>query len=60
MAELLRSAIQFWEKLYEDKEAKVKFVKKDGTVRIMKCTLDFSKIPEKDQPKSPLNIAKVL
>jgi len=60
MADLLRSAIQFWEKLYEDKEAKVKFNKKDGTIRIMKCTLDFARIPKEDQPKRPLNIAKVL
>ena len=60
MADLLRSAIQFWEKLYEDKEAKVKFVKKDGTIRIMKCTLDFARIPKEDQPKGPLNIARIL
>jgi len=60
MPDLLRSAIQFWEKLYEDKEARVKFNKKDGTIRIMKCTLDFARIPKEDQPKRPLNIARVL
>jgi hypothetical protein len=59
MADLLRNAIDFWEKLAEDKEASVKFVKKDGTIRIMKCTLDFTKIPKKDQPKT-FNMPKIL
>ena len=59
MADLLRNAIQVWEKLYSDKEATVKFVKKDGTIRIMKCTLDFTKIPKKDQPKK-FNMPKIL
>jgi hypothetical protein len=35
-----------------EKEVKVEFIKKDGSRRVMKCTLDFSKIPEKDRPKS--------
>jgi hypothetical protein len=59
MADLLRNAIDFWEKLAEDKEASIKFVKKDGTIRIMKCTLDFTKIPKKDQPKT-FNMPKIL
>lgn len=59
MADLLRTAIEFWEKLEADKEAEVKFVKKDGTIRIMKCTLDFTKIPKKDHPKT-FSMKKVL
>jgi len=59
MADLIRNAIEFWERLNEDKEAKIKFVKKDGTIRIMKCTLDFTKIPKKDHPKK-VNIPQIL
>lgn len=59
MPDLLRTAIEFWEKLYESKEAKIKFVKKDGTIRIMKATLDFTKIPKRDQPKS-FNMSRIL
>ena len=57
--DVIRSAVEFWQKVYETKEARVKFVKKDGTIRIMKCTLDFSKIPKKQHPKS-VNIPKIL
>jgi hypothetical protein len=57
--DVLRSAIEFWQKLYEAKEAKVKFVKKDGTIRIMKCTLDFTKIPKSKHPKN-VNIPQIL
>ena len=28
---IIRSAVEFWEKLYDVKDATVKFVKKDGT-----------------------------
>jgi len=57
--DILRSAIDFWVKLYSAGEAKVKFVKKDGTIRIMKCTLDFSKIPKTQHPKT-VNLPKIL
>jgi len=56
---IISSAVEFWEKLYEAGEAQVKFVKKDGTIRIMKCTLDFEKIPKEKQPKS-VNMSKIL
>ena len=56
---IIRSAIEFWEKLYSTKEAKVKFIKKDGTIRIMKCTLDFSKIPKTQHPKK-VNMPRIL
>lgn len=58
--DIIRSAIEFWEKVYQAGEAKVKFVKKtDGTIRIMKFTLDFSKIPKKQHPKN-VNMAQIL
>ena len=56
---VIRSAVEFWEKLYEVGHAKVKFVKKDGTIRIMKCTLNFEKIPKKQYPKN-VNMPKIL
>ncbi len=58
--DFIASAIEFWQKLYDEGEAKVKFVKKtDGTVRIMNCTLDFTRIPENKHPKS-FNMSKIL
>jgi hypothetical protein len=56
---VLTTAIQFWKKVYDEKEVIVKFRKKDGTDRIMRCTLDFNKIPIPDRPKS-VNIEKIL
>lgn len=38
-------------KNFKTKEAKIKFTKKNGEVRIMKCTLDFTKIPSDKKPK---------
>jgi len=58
--DIITSAIDFWNKLYQAGEATVKFTKKsDGTIRIMKCTLDFKLIPKDKQPKN-VNMAKIL
>ncbi len=57
--DVLRSAVEFWIKLYSAGEAKVKFVKKDGTIRIMNCTLDFKRIPKTKHPKS-VNMSNIL
>lgn len=57
--ELIRNAVKFWQTLYDAGEATVKFTKKDGTIRIMKCTLDFTKIPRTEHPKT-VNMAKIL
>ncbi len=57
--DIITSAIEFWEKLDNDGEAQVKFVKKDGTIRIMKCTLDFARVPKSKHPKT-FNMSKVL
>lgn len=53
------SAVQFWKKVYDEKEVIIRFTKKDGSNRIMKCTLDFTKIPKRDYPKS-VNLEKIL
>jgi hypothetical protein len=53
------SAIQFWKKVYDEKDVIISFVKQDGTTRVMRCTLDFTKIPKRDKPKS-VDIQKIL
>ena len=57
--DIIVSAVQFWQKVYTEKTVTVKFVTKDNRDRIMRCTLDFTKIPEKDHPKT-VNIEKIL
>lgn len=57
--DIIRSAIEFWQKLYDAGEGQVKFIKQDGTIRIMKCTLDFKKIPKAKYPKT-VNMPKIL
>ena len=53
------SALKFWQKIFEEKDVIIKFIKKDNTERVMRVTLDFSKIPEKDKPKT-VNIQQIL
>lgn len=58
--DIITSAIDFWNTLYSAGEATVKFTKKtDGTIRIMKCTLDFKLIPKDKHPKQ-VNMSKIL
>ena len=56
---VITSAIEFWHKLNEEKEVIVKFTKKNGNVRVMRCTLDFTKVPKEDRPKK-VDIPKIL
>lgn len=56
---VLTSAIEFWHKINTEKEVVVKFTKKDGSIRIMRCTLDFTKVPKEDRPKK-VDIPKIL
>jgi len=58
-SDLIVSALQFWKKVYDEKEVIIKFVKKDNSNRVMRCTLDFKKIPVKDHPKG-VNIENIL
>jgi hypothetical protein len=59
MADTIKTALEFWQKIYDEREATVKFVKKDGTIRMMRFTLDFAKIPKKDHPKS-VDLVKIM
>jgi len=58
-SDVIVSAVTFWKKVYDEKEVIIKFIKKDKTPRIMRCTLDFTKIPKKDHPKG-VNIENIL
>jgi len=58
-SDIIVSAVQFWKKVYDEKEVKIKFVKKDNRDRLMRCTIDFTKIQEEDHPKG-VNIEKIL
>lgn len=53
------TAVDFLDKLRNSEEATVKFQKKDGSTRIMKCTLNFDKVPLAKRPKD-VNLAKIL
>jgi len=59
MAETVTSAIEFLKLIKNEKEVLVKFEKKDGTLRTMKCTLDFDKIPKEKKPKG-VDLIKIL
>jgi|LSQX01.1.fsa_nt_gb hypothetical protein len=59
MAEPITSAIDFLRLIKNEKEVLVKFEKKDGSLRLMKCTLDFTRIPQEKKPKS-VDLAKIL
>jgi len=58
-SDLIVSAVQFWQKVYTEKMVKIRFTKKDGSDRIMSATLDFTKIPKADHPKS-VNVPRIL
>jgi len=58
-SDVIVNALQFWKKVYEEKDVIIKFTKADQSQRIMRCTLDFKQIPKKDHPKS-VNIQNIL
>lgn len=58
-SDIIISPLQFWKKVYNEEEVIIKFTKKDNSERVMRCTLDFKKIPKKDHPKN-INISKTL
>ena len=58
-SDVIVSALQFWKKVYDEKEVIIKFIKQDNTERVMRATLDFKKIPTKDHPKG-VNIQQIL
>lgn len=55
---VITSAIAFYEKIKAEDEVTVKFRKLNGAERVMRCTLDFSKIPNNQKPKD-VNMASI-
>jgi len=58
-SKVITDAVKFWMKIYEEKEVVIRFIKKDKSVRIMRCTLDFTKIPNEHKP-SKVDIERIL
>ena len=58
-SDVIVNALDFWKKIYEEKDVTIKFIKKDGSTRIMRCTLDFKKVPQKDRPQN-VNIKQII
>jgi len=57
--DIIDNVIDFLNRIRTEDEVTIKFTKKDGTTRIMKCTLNFGKIPREDHPKE-VNLPKIL
>jgi hypothetical protein len=57
--EVIQNALQLWTKLNSEDETMIKFTKKDGTIRFMKATLNFQKIPQLHHPKK-VNLPNIL
>ena len=47
----ISSAIDFLQKISAEDVVFIKFTKKDGSDRIMRCTLNFNRIPKEFRPK---------
>jgi hypothetical protein len=58
MAEIT-SAIDFLKRIRAEDFVTIKFIKQDGTERIMKCTLNFDKIPHDHRPKK-VDLSQIL
>lgn len=55
----ITSALEFLKKIKAEEKVSVKFIKKDGSQRLMECTLDYSKIPKEKKPKGT-DLIKIL
>ncbi len=53
------SAIGLLNLLRSEDEVSIQFIKKDGTTRLMKATLNFDRIPDRDKPKN-INLPQIL
>jgi hypothetical protein len=56
---ILNNAIDVLEKLKNEEEVSIRFTKADGSIRLMKCTLNFDVIPKRSQPKK-IDLPKIL
>ena len=59
MKSIIQGVLDFLKKVREEKVVFIQFIKKDGTLRTMRCTLDFTLIPPEDRPKS-FNLERIL
>lgn len=57
--DVIKTAVEFLERIKAEDEVTVKFRKKNNEERIMRCTLNFGKIPGEKHPKD-VNLAKIL
>jgi hypothetical protein len=57
--DVIKSAVEFLERIKAEDEVTIKFRKKNNEERIMRCTLNFGKIPKEKHPKD-VNLAKIL
>jgi len=57
--DVIKTAVEFLERIKAEDEVTVKFRKKNNEERIMRCTLNFGKIPKEKHPKD-VNLAKIL
>jgi len=55
----LEDIYDFFGRLRESEKAVIKFRKKDGSLRIMNCTLNFKMIPKDKRPKE-INVPKII
>ena len=55
--DVITNAIDFWKKIYEYQEVQIRFIKKNGEERVIKCTLQEGKFPlyekKTDREKTP-------
>jgi len=56
---IIKTAVEFFQKIKESESVKIEFIKKDGSKRIMNCTLNFKNIPKASHPKD-INMVKIL
>jgi hypothetical protein len=55
----ITSAIDFLRKLRVEDFVTIKFLKQDGSIRLMKCSLNFNRIPIEYRPKK-VDLAQIL
>lgn len=56
---VINSAADFLTKIRKEEEVTVRFTKKDGSLRVMRCTLNFKKIPKEYRPKN-VDVPRIL
>ena len=57
--DIITTAIEFLRTIKAEDVITIQFTKADGTERVMKCTLNFEKIPDSKKPKN-VSLDKIL